>query len=232
MQRSSSWPYGERGLHACSSILICPVKCSLIRSPCRCRSPSLFSRCLYLPVVSNMAQYRPKSVKDVSADDFIKAYSAHLKANDKVGVLWKQCYNWQGCARGVALIGGLPQHTLLWSIGRQSSHCHLDDSGTKQLVFQPAACGSGFIMTRLQALWAQHKHHACSAAGVERASASLWKAAVELSARDTTCRDQPQHPEWQRSLWRSLVTVLTVGVCILAPSARPLWTNGSGEAQT
>lgn len=38
-----------------------------------------------MAVASNMAQYRPKSVKDVSADDFIKAYSAHLKANDKVG---------------------------------------------------------------------------------------------------------------------------------------------------
>ncbi|KAG2484618.1 hypothetical protein HYH03_016572 [Edaphochlamys debaryana] len=28
--------------------------------------------------------YKPKSVKDVPAEDFIKAYSAHLKANDKI----------------------------------------------------------------------------------------------------------------------------------------------------
>ncbi len=31
-----------------------------------------------------MAAYKPKSVKDVPAEEFIKAYAAHLKANDKV----------------------------------------------------------------------------------------------------------------------------------------------------
>ncbi|KAG2436344.1 hypothetical protein HXX76_006653 [Chlamydomonas incerta] len=31
-----------------------------------------------------MASYKPKSVKDVPAEDFIKAYAAHLKANDKI----------------------------------------------------------------------------------------------------------------------------------------------------
>lgn len=33
--------------------------------------------------LATMASYKPKSVKDVPAEDFIKAYSAHLKANDK-----------------------------------------------------------------------------------------------------------------------------------------------------
>lgn len=33
-----------------------------------------------------MASYKPKSVKDVPAEDFIKAYAAHLKANDKVSI--------------------------------------------------------------------------------------------------------------------------------------------------
>jgi ribosomal protein S19E (S16A) len=28
--------------------------------------------------------YKPKSVKDVAADEFIKAYAAHLESNDKV----------------------------------------------------------------------------------------------------------------------------------------------------
>nr|QKY15259.1 40S ribosomal protein S19 (RPS19) [Polytomella parva]CBU30416.1 40S ribosomal protein S19 [Polytomella sp. Pringsheim 198.80] len=31
-----------------------------------------------------MAEYKPKSVKDVSAEAFIKAYAAHLKNNDKI----------------------------------------------------------------------------------------------------------------------------------------------------
>ncbi|PNG99830.1 40S ribosomal protein S19-1 [Tetrabaena socialis] len=31
-----------------------------------------------------MATYKPKSVKDVPAEEFIKAYAAHLKANDKI----------------------------------------------------------------------------------------------------------------------------------------------------
>ncbi|KAJ9525301.1 hypothetical protein QJQ45_020838 [Haematococcus lacustris] len=31
-----------------------------------------------------MAAYKPTCVKDVSAEDFIKAYSAHLKSNDKL----------------------------------------------------------------------------------------------------------------------------------------------------
>lgn len=30
------------------------------------------------------AAYKPKSVKDVPAEEFIKAYAEHLKANDKV----------------------------------------------------------------------------------------------------------------------------------------------------
>ncbi|GFR46086.1 hypothetical protein Agub_g7571, partial [Astrephomene gubernaculifera] len=31
-----------------------------------------------------MATYKPKSVKDVPAEDFIEAYAKHLKANDKI----------------------------------------------------------------------------------------------------------------------------------------------------
>ncbi|GLI63517.1 hypothetical protein VaNZ11_006502 [Volvox africanus] len=31
-----------------------------------------------------MASYKPKSVKDVPAEDFIKHYAEHLKANDKI----------------------------------------------------------------------------------------------------------------------------------------------------
>ncbi len=32
-----------------------------------------------------MAEYKPQAVKDVPANDFIKAYAAHLKSTDKVG---------------------------------------------------------------------------------------------------------------------------------------------------
>lgn len=31
-----------------------------------------------------MASFRPQGVKDVSAQEFIKVYAAHLKSNDKV----------------------------------------------------------------------------------------------------------------------------------------------------
>jgi hypothetical protein len=34
-----------------------------------------------------MAEYKPQAVKDVPANDFIKAYAAHLKSTDKVSNL-------------------------------------------------------------------------------------------------------------------------------------------------
>jgi ribosomal protein S19E (S16A) len=34
-----------------------------------------------------MAEYKPQAVKDVPANDFIKAYAAHLKSTDKVSKL-------------------------------------------------------------------------------------------------------------------------------------------------
>ena len=33
-----------------------------------------------------MADYKPQAVKDVPAEEFIKAYAAHLKSTDKVRV--------------------------------------------------------------------------------------------------------------------------------------------------
>lgn len=35
-----------------------------------------------------MAEYKPQAVKDVPANDFIKAYAAHLKSTDKVRAGW------------------------------------------------------------------------------------------------------------------------------------------------
>ncbi len=55
-----------------------------------------------------MASYKPKSVKDVPAEDFIKAYSAHLKANDKVSAkLLCELWLWLlGGAQGATRLGG------------------------------------------------------------------------------------------------------------------------------
>lgn len=38
-----------------------------------------------------MAEYKPQAVKDVPANDFIKAYAAHLKSTDKVCAGWSVC---------------------------------------------------------------------------------------------------------------------------------------------
>lgn len=45
-----------------------------------------------------MAEYKPQAVKDVPADDFIKAYAAHLKSTDKV--VFRACRLMRAALRG------------------------------------------------------------------------------------------------------------------------------------
>ena len=54
----------------------------------------------------------PKAVRDVHPETFIKAYAAHLKANDKVGLSFIPVTSKSGytsCARSVSKIVGANQ---------------------------------------------------------------------------------------------------------------------------